>query len=112
MKVGADPNGDSPDASGEQAALITLDSIVVAEEETIRYLFQTKDNAPWISIANPIYENNHMTEGYIIREGTTEYSVFEQDGKFYLHNQYKPDNGRMYKQTDEEFYEYLADLFE
>lgn len=87
------------------------------------------DSAPYLDLEHDIYGNPDGTGGYDFKDGfeiRIEYQthdellshadmitclVFEQDGSYYLIDD-RPDNGRIFRQVDEAFYQELESLFE
>ncbi len=101
----------------------------VADREAALDLLADIDSAPYLNLEDDIYGNPDGTGGYTFTDGfdiIIEYRandalvlhpdmisclVFAQDGRYYLINADRPDNGRIFREVDEAFYNKLAALF-
>jgi len=102
--------------------------VEITDGDTALKLLSCIDGAPYLDLEHDIYGNPDGTGGYDFKDGfhiVIEYKVrdnlvlhgdmidclvFEQDGQYYLIDD-RPDNGRIFRQIDADFYHELEALF-
>ncbi len=101
----------------------------VQQEDTVLNILAGIDSAPYLNLEHDIYGDPDGSGGYDFKDGfeiIIEYEVqeelilhgdmlrclvFEQDGVYYLIDD-RPDNGRMIREIDADFYSQLDTLFQ
>ena len=53
-----------------------------------------------------------MQENLILHDDLIHCLAFEQNGKYYLIDSYRPDNSRIFREINADFYQLLKSLFE
>lgn len=105
--------------------------VEITAEDMVMKLLAAIDGAPYLDLEHPIYGRKpDGSGGYDFHDGfeiIIEYKandefvlhpdmirclVFEQDGEYYLIDSYRPDNGRIFRQVDDAFYQMLMAMFE
>ena len=104
----------------------------IADEDLKLKILAAIDGSAYIDMDDPIYSKSRPdgTGGYDFKDGfdiIIEYKVqedlilhedlihclvFEQNGKYYLIDSYRPDNSRIFREINADFYQLLKSLFE
>lgn len=102
---------------------------MVEDDDTAMDILTAIDSAPYLDLEHEIYGNPDGSGGYDFKDGfdvIIEYKVhedlvlhddmihclvFEQNGSYYIIDD-RPDQGRIFRETDEAFYNELSSLFE
>lgn len=102
---------------------------VVEDDDTAMDILTAIDSAPYLDLEHEIYGRPDGSGGYDFKDGfdvIIEYKVhedlvlhddmihclvFEQNGSYYIIDD-RPDQGRIFRETDEAFYNELSSLFE